>query len=492
MLKHTPRFLILFALLTTGVFFAPTGGGFTGCTPARLLPPRFFARFAMATPAPSYSAKIEKTQYRGWNVYKLTNGLVGLYIAPDIGGRAIQLQLGDQEFFFVNADLAGKVLPESENNLKAGWANYGGDKMWPGPEGWMSDQEWPSIPYFILDGSRYRAEVVKEAPEEVAVRVTSPPDPRSGVQFARTFHVYAGTTRVKVEQLMRNISRREIRWGMWHLIQNDAADSHDASKPNPDLYMYIPLNPRSRYPNGYYNPYGDARHPSYEVLHGGHMLRVHYLYRVGKAAADSNAGWYAVVNGQKNIGFVERFTYFPEREYPDGASVETWNDGPGTISRGPWDQVLPDDPKKTPYFLESEVLSPYAALQPGEEYEFSVYWSPTRMPNPLRGAPTSAGAISEPFTAQQEAGQVHLRGVFGVFAPGTLEANFFSVMGEDLGHVTLQAVDPREVVRLDETVPLPKGAFRVNVLVRDADGENRGFLGNVILDRNYLIRPTSP
>ncbi len=490
--KCIASFLTFLTFLAVGAMFAPTGGGYPECTPARSLLSLFLPRLTMAAPAPPNSARIEKTQYRGWNVYKLTNGLVSLYIAPDIGGRAIQLQLGDQEFFFVNRDLAGKVLPESENNLKTGWANYGGDKMWPGPEGWMNDQEWPSIPYYILDGSRYQAEVMKESAEEVAVRVTSPTDPRSGVQFSRTFHVYAGTTRVKVEQLMRNISRREIRWGMWHLIQNDAADARDPSRPNPDLYMYIPLNPKSHYPNGYYNPYGDARHPSYEVLHGGRMLRVHYLYRVGKAAADSSAGWYAVVNGQKNIGLVESFTYFPDREYPDGASVETWNDGPGTISRGPFDQVLPDDPKKTPYFLESEVLSPYAALQPGEEYEFTVYWSPTRMPNPLRGEPSSAGTVSEPFSAEAEGGQVHFRGAFGVFTPGTLEADFFSVMGVDLGHVTLQAVDPREVVQLDKTVALPSGVFRVNLLVRDADGENRGFLGNVILDRSYRNRPAGP
>jgi hypothetical protein len=446
-----------------------------------VFPPMITARLVMAATAPSYSAKIEKTQYQGWNVYRLTNGMVSLYVAPDIGGRAIQLQLGEHEYFFVNRELAGKVLPEEQNNLKAGWANYGGDKVWPGPEGWMNDQEWPSIPYYILDGTRFQAEVVRESPEEVAVRVTSPKDPRTGVQFVRTFHLYAGTTRIKVEQVMRNISRREIRWGIWHLIQNDAADAHDPSKPNPELYMYIPLNPHSRYPDGYYKPYGDARHPSYQIMHGGRMLRVHYLYRVCKAAADSNAGWYAVINGQKNIGLIENFKYFPEQEYPDGASVETWNDGPGTISRGPFDQTLADDPKKTPYFLESEVMSPYATLEPGEEYSFPVYWSPTRITNPVRGEPSSAGVASESLSAKIEGSSVHLKGVFGVFVPGTLEADFYSVMGEELGRVSLQAVDPREVVRLDKTVALPQGTFRANVLVRDADGENRGFLGNVIL-----------
>jgi len=436
----------------------------------------------LAQQASKHQARIEKTEYRGWKAYKLTNGIISLFVAPEIGGRAIQLQLGDQEFFFVNKDLAGKVLPESQNNLKAGWANYGGDKVWPAPEGWMNDDEWPSIPYFILDGSRFESEVVKESPGEVAVRVTSPPDPRTGVQFGRTYHVFAGTTRVKVEQVMRNISRREIRWGIWHLVQHGASDARDPSKPNPELYMYVPINPHSQYPRGFYNPYGDARHPSYEPVDGGHMLRIHYLYRVGKVAADSTAGWFAVVNGQKNIGIVETFRNFPKQEYPDGASVESWNDGPGTISRGAWDQTLVADPKTTPYFLESEVLSPYARLEPGEEYEFTVNWSPTRISNPIIAqTPSSAGAVSEPLSAEPEGRNVHLRGIFGTFVPGTLEAVFYSAMGEELKRENLQPVDPREVVRLDKSVPLAAGAFRVSVRVLDADGENRGYLGNAVL-----------
>lgn len=434
----------------------------------------------MATPAMSYSAKLERTQYKGWSVYRLTNGIIRLLIAPDIGGRAIQLQLGEQDFFFVNADLAGKVLPREQNNVKSGWANYGGDKVWPAPEGWRSDSEWPSIPYYTLDGSKFKAQVVTETPAEVAVRVTSPPDQRTGVQFVRTFHVYAGTTRIKVEQVMRNISRRQVRWGIWHLIQHDAADIRDPAKPNPELYMYVPLNPHSMFPEGYYKPYGDVRHPSYEVLDGGQMLRIHYLYRVGKIAADSDLGWYAVVNGQKNICLVENFKYFPGAAYPDNASVESWNDGPGAISRGPFDQTLADDPKKTPYFLESEVLSPYAKLDPGEEYESTVHWSPARAPNPIRDA-VWAGVISKPLSARVQGSQVTLEGVFGVYTPGTAEAVFYSGLGEEVKHETLQAVDPREVFQLDKTVPLPEETYRVSVLVRDADGENRGFLGNAIL-----------
>jgi hypothetical protein len=126
-------------------------------------------------------------------------------------------------------------------------------------------------------------------------------------------------------------------------------------------------------------------------------------------------------------------------------------------------------------------MSPYARLNPGEEYSYPIYWSPTRVPNPVVGEPSSGGVASEAFTGKLDGPSVTLKGTFGVFAPGTLEAEFFSAMGEELGKVNLQAVDPREVVRLDKTIPCPANAFRVNLAALDQDGENRGFLGNVIL-----------
>jgi hypothetical protein len=77
-----------------------------------------------------------------------------------------------------------------------------------------------------------------------------------------------------------------------------------------------PLNPHSKYPQGYYSYYGDVRHPSYEVIDGGRMLRIHYLYRVGRIAADSSRGWFAVVNGQKNIAYIENIKYFSRLGIP--------------------------------------------------------------------------------------------------------------------------------------------------------------------------------
>jgi hypothetical protein len=435
---------------------------------------------AVSPDSAGFPAQLETVNYKGWNAYRLTNGLVSLIVVPDIGGRAIQLMLGDKELFFVNPAFAGKVLPESENNPKAGFANYGGDKVWPSPEGWLSDDEWPSIPYFVLDGSRFEHDIVSNTTEEVALRVTSPGDPRTGIQFARTFHVYAGTTRIRVDEVMRNVSKRQIRWGIWHLVQHDAADVNDPSKPNPAMFMYVPLNPHSIYPDGYTKAYGDARHPSYQLIDDGKMLRVHYLYRVGKIAIDSDRGWYAVMNGQKGTCFVESFKYFPGQEYPDNASIESWNDGPGTIHRDPFDQVLKDDPKQTPYFFESEVVSPYITLAPGEEHLFTVEWSVTGVTPPVVDS-RWIGVAGEPFAAIPSGKSVELKGKFGVFSPGVLVATFYDDHGVILLQKTIEDVDPRKEVRLDREVELPAGTFRISVSVRNAAGDNLGFLGNAVI-----------
>ena len=424
--------------------------------------------------------RLEKTTYNGWSVYRLTNGIVNLYLAPQLGGRAIQIELGHFAYLYVNKGLAGKVLPKEQNNPEAGWANYGGDKVWPAPEGWSSDEQWPSVPYYILDGSSHTAEVIQDSPEEVALRMTSPPDPRTGIQFERTFHLRRGSTRIQVVQVMRNISRRKVRWGIWHVTQHNGADLSDPSQPNPALFAYAPLNPQSMHPGGYYQIYGDARHPSYQTLEDGRLLRAQYLYRVGKIGVDSHQGWLAVVNGQTEYCFVETFQHFPDRPYPDNASIEFWNHGPGTVSRGPYDQVLPDDPEQTPYFFESEVISPYAELEPGEEYKFRVNWWLSRSHDPVRNV-TWAGVVSEPLSAEPKGDKVTLRGSFGVFHAGTREATFYNKLGQILAREDLGAIDPRDLYRLQKSVSLPQETFRITVGLRDADGESLGILGNVML-----------
>ena len=125
--------------------------------------------------ANTFAAHLDNIDYRGWHAIRLSNGLISLIIVPQIGGRAIQLKLGDQELFFVNPAFAGKVLTEADENPSTGQWNYGGDKVWPAPEGWLSDDQWSSIPDYPLDGKPATATVITN--NSVKSRFASPAPP---------------------------------------------------------------------------------------------------------------------------------------------------------------------------------------------------------------------------------------------------------------------------------------------------------------------------
>jgi hypothetical protein len=65
--------------------------------------------------------------------------------------------------------------------LSALAALHGGDKLWPAPQGWNNDAQWPGPPDAVLDGQPYRAEMLDGG---AALRLTSRDDPRSGIRFS--------------------------------------------------------------------------------------------------------------------------------------------------------------------------------------------------------------------------------------------------------------------------------------------------------------------
>src|SRR5439155_24528157 len=71
------------------------------------------------------SCSLTRTTFRGWQAYRLSNGLVKLTVTPDIGGRAIQYELGSHSYFFLNPELAGRVLTREQQDRGPDWADHG-------------------------------------------------------------------------------------------------------------------------------------------------------------------------------------------------------------------------------------------------------------------------------------------------------------------------------------------------------------------------------
>ena len=141
---------------------------------------------------------------QNWSLVHIDNGLIGLEVVPEIGGRVLQHKLDDYGFFFVNGQLYGKKPPESGVGTDDAWLNYGGDKLWLAPQGWDNDQQWPGPPDPVLDGQPYVLETL--GPKEI--RLISREDQRSGVQLSRTIKLYEGSTRVDIAATMKNIDSR--------------------------------------------------------------------------------------------------------------------------------------------------------------------------------------------------------------------------------------------------------------------------------------------
>src|ERR1041385_3868700 len=92
--------------------------------------------------------RVEAKDYKGWQAQTLSNKWVQLIVVPQNGGRVMQVSFGGHSYLFVNPKYAGKYLPPSAST----WFNYGGDKLWPLPEGNNDEQHWGGASDLLDDG----------------------------------------------------------------------------------------------------------------------------------------------------------------------------------------------------------------------------------------------------------------------------------------------------------------------------------------------------
>ncbi len=415
--------------------------------------------------------------YRGWKGYALENGLVRLHVVPDIGGRVMQYALGEKKFFWVNPATVGKTSPATGLDPDGGWMNHGGDKLWPAPQGWDNDRQWPGPPDAVLDGQPHRAET-NIAPW--GIQLTSRDDPRSGIRFSRRIRLHPDSTRVSIEATMTNIDDKPRRWGIW------AHTQLDAGLPGSDDYnrlmrAWCPINPKSRFEKGYDVIFGKKNNPSFQADVQRGLMKVSYHYQVGKIGLDSDAGWVATVDGRRGDVFVQRFTFEPKKTYPERSSVEFWHNGLGRIyAYNKWLDMA-DNRADTPYVFESEVLSPFAQLQPGESYTWRYEWNSCRIGGDFPVVDCSeAGLVSQPLTSERDGDRVRLRGRFGVFHLGRLVLEARDEKGRLLATTLHNATaTPLKPVVLDRELTRPPAASSVALVLQDAAGKRIGEVARV-------------
>jgi len=401
------------------------------------------------------------------------NDLIELQLVPEIGGRVLQYRLGDYGFFLVDKELYNKQAPASGVGPDDAWLNYGGDKLWLAPQGWDNEAQWPGPPDPVLDGQPYSLEMI--SPGEI--RLTSREDQRSGVQLSRVIKVFDGSTRVDIAATMKNIDTKPRRWGIWAHTQFDAGDRHGKGY-NENYWAYCPMNENSIFPKGYDVQYGLVNNTSYKPDYDSGMMRVHYQRRVGKIGMDAAAGWVATVDATDGYVFVHRFTYEPDKAYPDNSSVEIWMNGLGEFVA--WGKVNESsaDVRENPHNFESEVISPYANLLPGQEYTYRYQWYSAKIPSGLGVVDCSdAGVVCEPLSAKVKEETLSIAGKFGVFYEGSLVVHYLDAAGNKIYAETIvPQVGPLRACVLAHSLRAIKNTASFSLHLHDETGRDVGQL----------------
>jgi hypothetical protein len=415
---------------------------------------------------------------RTWDSIDLRNDLIEVQVVPQIGGRIIQYKLGDYGFFWVNKQLAGLQPPPTGVGPNGEWLNYGGDKMWPAPQGWDGDDQWPGPPDPVLDGGPYTAQLTKENDRPVAVRLTSQKDKRSGIQFSRLLRIFDDTTHVSIDATMKNIDVKPRRWGIWTVTQFDTSSRRGAGY-NKNFWAYCPLNPQSKLYKGYRVLYGAVNNTSFKPDYQNQMMRVHYQHRVGKIGIDCSAGWVATVDAADGYAFVHRFTYEPDKPYPDDSSVEFWCNGLGEFVA--WGKVnkMPEAPQDNPYLLETEILSPFASLNPGQSYTFHYDWYAAKIPlDSAVKACNQVGVTCRPLSAAFHGGKLVLDGSYGVFYKANCRLIFLDENDNEIIFILSQTP------KLSSGIDAPENARIIAIRLCDTAGRTIGELDRAQVRRD--------
>lgn len=297
-------------------------------------------------------------------VYRLDNGEVALAFLPSVGGRLLSVSSDGREFLWRNPcyfdDDLRAVLPRRDwtpdDSTFATWANVGGSKTWPAPQGWERADQWPGPPGSVLDAGVWSIRSVSDG----VVELTSPADDRTGVQIAKTFSLPTSGRTFRQNTTFTNVSDRVVSWAVWEVVQVASAPGGQVDVASSD--------------NALVN-LGDYHGTLYWANSGG-STTVPVQQTVAKRGFPSATG---AIGYRDPSGAAIRLQFDPivGALYPDGGSrAELWMQAPLDEPLDELDGLHPDA-----YLVELEVLSPLTTLRPGETVGLDLLWEVAGAPS---------------------------------------------------------------------------------------------------------------
>jgi hypothetical protein len=432
----------------------------------------------MAASASAAPCTVLPVAFEGWQGQRLANDWLQLTFVPQLGGRLMQVSFNGHAYLFVNPVYKGKYISPAE--AAGRWINYGGDKIWPLPEGDDDEQHWQGASTALDDGA-YAFSIVNQG-ARCTVRLEGPPDPPTGLQYTREISIGSDSPEISFHAITKNFTGHSIAWSVQSVSQYNLSDANDPKLYNHEFRAFTPLNPNSAYLLGYHVRDGLANDPSYSVKDG--LFQLNWKYLESEVWLDTTAGWIALVDGATQYAMVEKTKHIAGGDYPSKATMIFYKNGPTVeLDQKGMPYLTSTSLEETPYYMEAEMNSPMVTLGPGESYAFDTNWFPSRLTGSFNTV-TDAGLVGTPLAARRNAGKIELSGSFGVFFPGELKAYLFSHGGFQTGEVALGPVRPQEPLTLHQSIPAPANIARVSLHLIDTNGADRGALGEVFVTIN--------
>ena len=433
--------------------------------------------FPVCTPGQDASdpaCHVESIVFEGWQAQQLSNSWVKLVVVPRLGGRVMQVYFRDHPYLFINSRYKGQSFPPTAAGARPRWYNYGGDKIWPMPEGDQDEHHWPGPLSDPLDDGDYSFRVLSLSPD-CKIRLDGPPDPKTGLQYSREISLESDSPEIRFHAMMKNIADHPIAWSVQSVTQYDTGDPRHPDDYNHDFWAFAPANPNSVYLEGFHVRSGLADDPSFRIKEG--LFSLHWLPLENEVWLDSTAGWLAVVDAGSSYGMVENFHYLPTGEYPGKATVIFYKNGSAVeINEQGFPALTLAHPGEPLRYMEAELNSPIVSLAPGQSYAMDTEWHPLRVGKGIISV-SEAGATAALLQAARTPQGVHLQGSFGVFFPGSLAAQLCDVKGSRLSVVPLEPVALNQTTQVDETIAASDLAAEVSIHLIDQRGKDRGALG---------------
>lgn len=265
---------------------------------------------------------------------ELGNDRLRLGFLPSLGGRLLSLRIDGMELLWrdeaaLEAHLAHRADPGA-------WINAGGSKTWPAPQ-----HAWGGPPGPI-DGDPFATHRFDTGAAS-GIRLTSPPDPRTGLEVVREFELPRTGAGFRQRTTFRNHSRATVTWAIWEVCQL-AADPGDRIEVDADDDAPVAIGetvPAHRDGNRWSVPLAGA--------HG----------KIGFPGATGRAG----CRREDGAGFDWRFDPEPGRPHPDADSRVTVY----------VQAEAGRHPRST--YAELELLSALAALPPGATIAQRIDWT---------------------------------------------------------------------------------------------------------------------